>query len=242
MPTIRCPGCRRALHLPEHHDLVEVRCPLCQHTFAPLPTSPRLPERIEVPPRPLPVRVPDEEEPDEPRDYRDLIEDDDTRPERALIRAVHGAALWLRWTGYLCLVQVICCGCIDLVDLGRVEWFDNLPVILVMVVLVVRLVVSLVILGAAESLSRRRNRSHVRLGAVLALLVGLYMALRGLLALGRFAGAVFPFMVARINRDDMGIYLIFSVCCAVVALVGLKAGWTTLRLVARPEIKTLFAR
>jgi hypothetical protein len=72
--TIACPGCRRALRLPEENLGQEVQCPSCRETFIatldlrPAPARPPSPppKREGKPPRhPLTLSLPDEDE-----DYR----------------------------------------------------------------------------------------------------------------------------------------------------------------------------
>ncbi len=125
MPIIHCPGCQRALHLPEVEQGNTVCCPLCKTIF-PTPAEeppPDLPPRpVNVPPRlwgareeripPAPGRADAVESPF-------AFEEDGTELSAEDREEMRKASWWLRLFGITATIEFIACGCLNFPALLR---------------------------------------------------------------------------------------------------------------------------
>jgi hypothetical protein len=232
MPTVRCPGCRRALHLPEDREVATAQCPLCGTTFdapaAPVRTVPVSPTPAPVPVRPIPPAPagPPAAPPRSPPERDEQL----SPQEVADRRAVQSAVSWLKTATTLALVHSLSCGCFDNVLLeafGR----PGVPPRHMWLFWLGRLLAILFVYSAAESLSRRRSRAHVTAGAVVTLLLGGYLLLRAAVPT-----LFFP------AKDDPGAVVCLALAAALVGLTNVAAGARTFLVLNRPGVRTLFAR
>src|SRR4051794_538474 len=114
MPTVRCPGCSRALNLPDFSDAERAVCPLCRREFdLPSRAPPAAAASSSVPPPIIPsLRVHEVDaasapaaSPSESRGLASLSGDDR--------QAVESAATWLNRAAALGTLHLFCCSCIS---------------------------------------------------------------------------------------------------------------------------------
>jgi hypothetical protein len=236
MPTIHCPGCGRALHLPEFVESGAVSCPLCRMTFPPpaeeLPVFPRRPAAVDVSPPPLrPWGAREQKMPpspssrpaspftfDETANAQELLPDN-----RSELRKV---AWWLRVFVVAASVQLVTCGCASNIALAH-EFNGALGCIAVPIFL--QLASLMFIFSGAEAIGRRRRRGLGVLGCVLTLIHSVVQLL--------------PCLAFLPSRNDEPALLACSMVMAlVVALVGFIAGIRGLTILKKPEVVESFQR
>ncbi len=241
MPTVYCPSCNRALHLPEALQGVTACCPLCRTNF-PTPSEPPPPQILPrlaadpVPSKPwgakeqhvppVPRRI---DRDDETFEFDDSLAGDELSLNHR--EALRSAARWLRWFVGVSCVQLFTCGCGNgfmLVGQFTPRHDFGEGVVCFLIPFVLEIFSLVMIFKSAESTARSRKRGLAVAGCVLTLvLAGLHLLLP-LLAL----------LVGR--RQDETFFLVSMGMAFVVAVVGLIGAVRGLMILNEAEVVRYF--
>jgi hypothetical protein len=248
MPTVRCPSCHRALHLPEAHPGGTARCPLCQSTFptpstqVPTVSAPRaevlfpesLPSRpLDIPPLELPNDAP-------PRHLPPPLRPDPVEfLPNELRESLRAAARHLKSSAWLACAYLFTCGCINEKVLEAALGFDW-SVEALAAVAIVRLVMLGLIYAGAVAMERCRARRLALTSAVLVLCLSGYVLLWPLLVVYEMCSSAWrvrPGSAALSEVAGCGAPWVVSLLAFLVASFGLWAGVHALHQLAHPEVR-----
>ena len=107
MATVRCPECRRALHLPDNCEIDTVACPLCRHTFAPPATVKIVPASLPLPSERVPSQLPDLASAHPPARLDEEDEDYPVGDSKEMAAALYSAGFSVRAMGVIGLLQAV---------------------------------------------------------------------------------------------------------------------------------------
>jgi hypothetical protein len=234
MPTVHCPTCQRALHLPEAVQGSTACCPLCRTSFPTPAEPPRVPERPSVASVPVQPWGAKEQRPDFPPgartgdstfDFNEPTEADELSLKDR--EAMRSAASWLRGFVIFATLHLISCGCVNVLALtggvsGSIGCF--------IVTFAMQLVALILVFSSAESIARRRNRGLGLAGCFLTLVLSLVHVLLPLLALA--AGP----------QGEPMFFLVSMGMAVAVAVIGTIAALRGLMILNKPEVIGYFQR
>ncbi len=231
MPTVRCPSCNRALHLPEAVDIATAQCPLCRTTFdvASRVEPPRPPPRS-APPAP-PSRERERPVASAAFDLDETPGDVQWSQSRAALRS---AAFWLKTGAVLSMGRTLLCGCCPF-QIMR-DFPDELAATICFCYFV-HMGLGIVLYFGADALARRTSYRWAMTACVLGLIAAGFELLFSLPALGLML------QLARgpQGEDRMlmcGIFLVYPASIAAL-LAGSLKGFAALR---RREVREAFRR
>jgi hypothetical protein len=248
MMTIPCPGCGRALNLPETVRGEEVRCPACAVTF-------------QAADEPVEVRPAEQTPAFQPRGAGEAIQDagrlaETPQPERA-VRSALGEVMPLRpvaftgrkelqhaadllWAAVMLNVPVtLCCHIPGLAAILYAPTIVSWPLTLLVVVSWPLTPPQVVILFGQGLLRRQRGHRLAQAAGELALLAAP-------VNLGQAGLVGFLFLQdlvtgGRMWDEPVGLLLLFDgVLLLVAALCGAVGGARTLTLLSRPDVRAAF--
>jgi hypothetical protein len=237
MPTVRCPSCQRALHLPEGEQGTMACCPLCKTTFPTPPAEPlfTVPAPIAAPFVPRPVPQPPAPPPAAPENP--LRFDDRDGPAAEAVphadrTALRAAADWQRTYAGLASLHVLTCGCFNMLALLELT---HVGIGLHVLVAVLFPVVALfLIFSGAEAMAKRRNRPLALIGSFLAVAVAASQVLLPLAVI----------TVAQAERGgnfaDPSFYCVSLLLALALGIVGVIGGVKGLYLLHKPAVIQAF--
>ncbi len=234
MPMIHCPGCQRALHLPEVEQGNTVCCPLCKTTFpTPAEESPAVHAHrpaVDVPPRlwgareermpPSPGRA---EGVESPFAFEENEQDGLSAEGREELR---NASWWLRLFGVVASIELFTCGCFNSVALMQ-EMRGG--VVCIAVPLGVQVLGLFFIFHGAEAIRAARKRGSGLASCVLTLIFSVVQIVPCLFLLPGRRG----------EPEGLLCSLILPIVTGILGLIGAIRGLTILN---KPEVVSYFQR
>jgi hypothetical protein len=216
------------------------QCPLCATAFevnsAPIPlvATPSV-RRVDEIIRPFPTEIPEQQ------GWSPGGESEESQPDFEIRRTITSCARWLKAAALLGFVQLFSCGCCDLFESNfhRSVLFESFGESYIWVQWLVRLIALAYIHITADMFSRRHGLRAVRIGAGVALLLGLYMMYR-----------TYPWMVYFLEKvsgprgiggEELLTLWIGLFACAVGATC-IVGSIKTFILLSRPDVRAACAR